>query len=78
MNKHMKPLKVTSEQERGQPSTPIEPIAVRLPEATRLTGIGRSKLYELIASGDIETAKIGTCTLITVASLRQLIEKARR
>ena len=55
-----------------------EPIAVRIPEAMRLTGIGRSKLYELIASGDIKTAKIGTCTLITVASLRQLIEKARR
>ena len=78
MNKHIKPSKVASEQERGQLSTPIEPIAVRLPEATWLTGIGRSKLYELIASGDIETAKIGTCTLITVASLRQLIEKARR
>lgn len=44
----------------------------------RLTGIGRSKLYELIALGDVETAKIGTCTLITVASLRRLIEKARR
>ncbi|WP_333473796.1 helix-turn-helix domain-containing protein [Sphingomonas radiodurans] len=51
---------------------------MRIPEATRLTGIGRSKLYELIASGDIETAKIGTCTLITVASLRQLIDRARR
>jgi excisionase family DNA binding protein len=57
---------------------PPEPIAVRIPEAMRLTGIGRSKLYELIASGDVETAKIGTCTLITFASLRQLIEKARR
>lgn len=78
MNKHIIPTRVASEQERGQLPTPIEPIAVRLPEATRLTGIGRSKLYELIASGDIETAKIGTCTLITVASLRQLIEKARR
>lgn len=57
---------------------PLEPLTVRIPEAMRLTGIGRSKLYELIASGDVETAKIGTCTLITVASLRQLIEKARR
>ncbi len=60
------------------PPPPPEPIAVRIPEAMRLTGIGRSKLYELIASGEIETAKIGTCTLITTASLRQLIERARR
>lgn len=55
-----------------------DPIAVRIPEAMRLTGIGRSKLYELIASGDIETAKVGTCTLITFASLRKLIERAKR
>jgi len=55
-----------------------EPLAVRIPEAMRLTGIGRSKLYELMASGAVETAKIGSCTLITFASLRQLIEKARR
>jgi hypothetical protein len=78
MNKHMIPSRAAPEQDRGQIPTPIEPIAVRIPEAMRLTGIRRSKLYELIASGDIETAKIGTCTLITVASLRQLIEKARR
>ncbi|GAM05081.1 helix-turn-helix transcriptional regulator [Novosphingobium sp. MBES04] len=32
-------------------SMPIEPISVRIPEACRLTGIGRSKLYELIAEG---------------------------
>src|SRR3546814_6225561 len=35
-----------------------EPLAVRIPDAVRMTGIGRSKLYELIASGDLETIKI--------------------
>jgi excisionase family DNA binding protein len=55
-----------------------EPIAVRILEAVRLTGIGRSKLYELIASGDIETVKIGSCTLIPIASLHGLIERARQ
>ena len=29
------------------------PITVRVREACRLTGIGRSKLYELIAAGEI-------------------------
>ncbi len=56
----------------------MEPIAVRILEAVRLTGIGRSKLYELIASGDIETVKIGSCTLIPMASLHGLIERARQ
>ncbi len=56
----------------------MEPIAVRILEAVRLTGIGRSKLYELIASGDIETVKIGSCTLIPMASLHGLIERAKQ
>jgi excisionase family DNA binding protein len=54
-----------------------EPITVRIPEAIRLTGIGRSKLYELIASGDLEVVKIGRCTLIPTASLHDLIERAK-
>lgn len=58
-------------------SRPIEPLTVRIPDAIRLTGICRSKLYELIASGDLETVKLGRSTLIPVDSLRALIDKAR-
>ena len=54
-----------------------EPLAVRIPDAVRMTGIGRSKLYELIASGDLETIKIGRCTLVTVAALKALLAKAQ-
>ncbi len=64
-----------------QPATPIdkaplpfEPMTVRIPTAIQLTGIGRSKLYQLIAAGEIETVKIGASTLITVASLRRLTQ----
>jgi excisionase family DNA binding protein len=57
---------------------PLEPMTVRIPVAVQLTGIGRSKLYELIAAGEIETVKVGASTLITVASLRRLIQRARR
>jgi hypothetical protein len=39
----------------GAMALPIEPLTVRIPVAVRLTGIGRSKLYELIKSGDVET-----------------------
>ena len=53
----------------------IEPLTVRIPVAVQLTGIGRSKLYELIKSGDVETVKIGTATLVTMASLRRLVER---
>ena len=57
---------------------PLERLSVRIPMAIQMTGIGRSKLYELIASGDIETAKVGASTLIIVASLKRLIEARRR
>ncbi|MBX9644954.1 MAG: helix-turn-helix domain-containing protein [Novosphingobium sp.] len=48
-----------------------------MPDAVRMTGIGRSKLYELIASSDLETIKIGRCTLVTVDALKALLAKAR-
>ncbi len=56
---------------------PLEPFSVRIPVAVQLTGIGRSKLYELIAAGDVETVKVGASTLVTVASLRNLIQNRR-
>lgn len=59
----------------GATALPIEPLTVRIPVAVQLTGIGRSKLYELIKSGDVETVKIGTATLVTMASLRRLVER---
>ena len=49
------------------------PITVRIKDACRMTGIGRSKLYLLIAEGAIETIKVGSMTLIPVASLEAFI-----
>ncbi|WP_232496204.1 helix-turn-helix domain-containing protein [Novosphingobium kaempferiae] len=60
----------------GQDRT--DAISVRIPEACRLTGIGRSKLYELIADGTIEVVKVGAMTLIPFDSLKQLIADARK
>jgi excisionase family DNA binding protein len=52
----------------------MRPISVRIPEACRLTGIGRSKLYQLIAAREIQIVKIGAITLIPMSSLERLIE----
>ena len=57
---------------------PIEPLTVRIPVAVQITGIGRSKLYELISAGELDVVKIGASTLITMASLRRLIERCQR
>lgn len=56
-------------------SLPIEPISVRVATAVRLTGIGRSTLYELISSGQIETVKIGRSTFIPYRCLKKLIDR---
>ncbi len=62
----------------ARPPLCSEPISVRLPEAVRLTGLSRSRLYELIGAGEIEVAKVGASTLVLVASLRAYIERHRK
>ncbi len=62
----------------GQQTVTLEPLTVRIPDAVRMTGIGRSKLYELIQSGDIAIVKIGASTLIPIESLRELIDRNRQ
>ncbi len=47
-----------------------EPLAVSIPEAVRLSGIGRTKLYEAIASGDLPSFKAGRRRLIPTQGLR--------
>jgi excisionase family DNA binding protein len=73
---------LTSEPEQLVPGSSerlaiYQPLSVRVREACRLTGIGRSKLYELIAAGDIEIVKVGTITLIPVESLRRFLDSCR-
>ena len=54
---------------------PAPPLAVRVRDAAHMIGIGRTKLYELIGSGELQTVKIGRATLITMSSLRRLFER---
>jgi excisionase family DNA binding protein len=49
------------------------PLAVRVREACRLAGIGRSKLYELIAAGEIKVIKVGAITLVPMSSLTSFL-----
>ncbi|HMO74332.1 MAG: helix-turn-helix domain-containing protein [Rhizobiaceae bacterium] len=42
-----------------------------------MTGLSKSKIYQLIASGDIEAAKVGRATVVFVASLRAFLQTQR-
>jgi excisionase family DNA binding protein len=43
-----------------------------------MLGIGRTKLYELISSGEIDLIKIGKVSLIAVGALEAFVERQER
>lgn len=56
----------------------VEPISMRVNDACRFTGISRSTLYLLIASGEVEIIKLGATTLVVTESLRRFVNEKRR
>ena len=52
----------------------LTPLAYSVAEAMQVSSLGRTKLYELISLGSIETIKVGRRTLIKAASLHKLVE----
>jgi excisionase family DNA binding protein len=59
------------------PETETRPLAHQLQSAVRLTGISRSRLYELIKRRELPIVKVGRRTLITDDDLRALIARYR-
>ncbi|MBL0767766.1 helix-turn-helix domain-containing protein [Sphingopyxis sp. DHUNG17] len=51
----------------------IEPLAYSINEACRVSSLGRTRLYQLIGEGRLESRKVGKRTLIPAASLRALV-----
>jgi len=66
----------TAKPDEGCPANgSIEPISVRIPTAVAMTGLSRSRIYELIACGEIQIAKDRRSTLIIVSSLRETVRR---
>jgi excisionase family DNA binding protein len=53
----------------------IERLLLRPAEAAEAIGIGRSKLYELLASGDLPSIRIGGSVRVPVDALREWIAR---
>lgn len=68
---------MTPAQKRRGESLPEECLAVRIPQAAQLIGVGRTSVYQLIATGALETIKIGRATLIPMETLRTFVEQRR-
>lgn len=62
----------------GAASPQAEVLALTVPEARRVSGMGRTALYEALARGEIEAVKRGTRTLILTDSLRSYLARLPR
>jgi excisionase family DNA binding protein len=54
-----------------------QPLCVRPAEAARMIGVGKTRLYELIAAGELHPYKLGRATLIDVADIKALLDRQR-
>jgi excisionase family DNA binding protein len=59
----------------GEPIARQAPLLVSIQEAMRLTGIGRSLLYERMRTGEIAFVHVGKRRLIPFAALREWTER---
>jgi excisionase family DNA binding protein len=57
-------------------TNPLKPITVTVATALAVTGLGRTKFYELVKEGRIRTIAIGRRTLVVFANLERLAEPA--
>lgn len=58
-------------------ATGSSPLAYRVNDAARASGISRSSLYELISSGALTSIKVAGRRLILADDLRSFLESAR-
>ncbi len=52
-----------------------EPLLLRVPEAAVLLRISRAKLYQLLATGQVPSFRVGGRTRIPVAGLRRWLDE---
>jgi excisionase family DNA binding protein len=55
----------------------VEKLLLRPDEAADVLGIGRSKLYELMATGEVESVFIGSCRRVPMEVLHAYVRRLR-
>ncbi len=49
-------------------------LLLRIPEVAETLGIGRTKIYEMIATGELPTIRVGRAVRISVCTLQKWVE----
>jgi hypothetical protein len=52
-----------------------EPVSFRIPDVCKLTGLGRTSIYEAIKSGDLVARKWNRCTIVLSDDLATFLNK---
>jgi excisionase family DNA binding protein len=76
-NDEVKGLQITpsASEAMGPQTVPFaEKLTCTINEACEMTGLGRTKLYELIGDGHLATTTVGRRRLVVVRSLLSLLE----
>lgn len=55
----------------------MDELAYSINRTAKVLGVGRSTIYKLIKTGQVDALKIGTRTLITTASIVRLTQSQR-
>jgi len=56
----------------------VQPLLLTIPEVAASLGLGRTKVYDLIANDGLPFVKLGTAMRVSIDSLKQWIEQRER
>lgn len=52
----------------------LSPLGYRPEQVSQITGLGRTKVFELIGNGTLESRKIGRSRIVLASSVKGLLE----
>lgn len=61
-----------------EPTVTDPVLLLRIPEAARRLGIGRTKTYELIADGRLEVVRIDSAVRVPAAAVERFVDERRQ
>ncbi len=59
----------------GHKEVATQRLLLRIPEVAEVLGLGRTKIYELIAAGAFPTIRVGRAVRVSVTALQKWVEE---
>ncbi len=59
----------------SQKEAPTQRLLLRVPEAAKALGLGRTKIYELITAGELPVIRVGRAVRVSVTALQKWVEQ---